>query len=196
MSTSGTVDITAAGAGLGSNKFLREQLDPSRYGAHSKPAFARIYGFSYEGAYTPLAKPAIFLVHGEGESAATKSVRIALTKEKEQNDSDEDCTTDIDDAVLKLKLKDPCGVSQTLSLFIGDTSLAPAPTKLNKSGVAAKTWEFASDVRLWEYDRGDFSLRLDIDSGPLERILVDREQGGDEMPYFRGQRTRLRGPGE
>ena len=50
-----------------------------------------------------------------------------------------------------------------------------------------KCCEFSSDIRVWEYDRGDFSLRLDIDSGPLERILIDAELGSDDtMPYFRG----------
>ena len=53
---------------------------------------------------------------------------------------------------------------------------------------------FAGDIRVWEYDRGDFSLRLDVESGPLERLLPD----GDDMamPYFKGAKTRLRGPGE
>ena len=64
---------------------------------------------------------------------------------------------------------------------------------VDNSGVAAKDWDFSADVRIWEYDRADFSLRLDVDSGPLERILIDREEVGEDMPYFRGQRTRLRG---
>jgi hypothetical protein len=67
---------------------------------------------------------------------------------------------------------------------------------LDQSGVAAKDWVLPPDIRVWEYDRGDFSLRLDIDSGPLERILIEAEEGKDEMPYFRGVRTRLRSPGE
>jgi len=50
------------GRRLGQNKQLEEQLaDDSR--------FARIYGFSYEGAYYELPSPTLFLVHGEGESA-------------------------------------------------------------------------------------------------------------------------------
>ncbi len=68
-----------------------------------------------------------------------------------------------------------------------------AATPVDNSGVAAKEWEFSTDVKIWEYDRADFSLRLDIDSGPLDRILIDREEAGDEMPYFRGSKTRLRG---
>ena len=31
----------------------------------------------------------------------------------------------------------------------------------------------AGDIMVWEYDRADFSLRLDVESGPLERILIE-----------------------
>ena len=37
----------------------------------SNARFARIYGFSYEGRYYDLSKPAIFLVHGDGDAAGT-----------------------------------------------------------------------------------------------------------------------------
>lgn len=54
----------------------------------------------------------------------------------------------------------------------------------------------AGDIMVWEYDRADFSLRLDVESGPLERILIEAEGDEGQMPYFRGSKTRLRGPGE
>lgn len=46
------------------------------------------------------------------------------------------------------------------------------------SGVVARDWEFAApgpdgpDLRMWEYDKGDFSLRLDVDTGPLDQVLL------------------------
>lgn len=141
------VDLSGAAAGLGANRFLREQLEPG-----TEPHFARIYGFCYMGRYTPLSRAAIFLVHGPGEKA----------------------------------------VDPTAAKGGG----AAGPHTIEESGQAFKCGEFASDVRLWEYDRGDFSLRLDIDSGPLERILLDSEEGGDAPPYFRQSKTRMRGPGE
>jgi hypothetical protein len=73
---------------------------------------------------------------------------------------------------------------------------ATGPNSVDFSGEAMKCCEFSSDIRVWEYDRGDFSLRLDVDSGPLERILIDIETGDDGMPYFRQRKTRLRGAGE
>jgi hypothetical protein len=171
------INITAAGAGLGNNKFLQHQLE-----ATANPKFARIYGYSYEGAYTPLAKPTIFLVHGDGEKAAPKSVAFEVVKEEVESP-------------FIFQLNTPDDKPQQVNLFIDGAGLAPSPTKLDKSGVAAKTWEFASDVRIWEYDRGDFSLRLDIDSGPLERLLINCDES-DKMPYFGSSRTRLRGPND
>jgi hypothetical protein len=41
------------------------------------------------------------------------------------------------------------------------------------SGVAARDWEFEGDVRVWKYDRLDYTLRCDIDTGPLEDLLVN-----------------------
>ncbi|SDR60747.1 hypothetical protein SAMN05444161_7785 [Rhizobiales bacterium GAS191] len=121
------------------NQFLSNQLQDTI--GKDKAHFARIYGFSYQGHYYTLAKPAVFLVHGEG-----------------------------------------------LALFQGDDapgSLAAAVggsanrTTLDESGVMAREWEFASqfskkmpDIRYWEYEKGDFSVRLDIDSGPLDQILL------------------------
>ena len=78
-----------------------------------------------------------------------------------------------------------------------DASFAPAIGSPDFSGVGAKNWEFTLGIRVWEYDRADFSLRLDVDSGPLERILVEAESGGDDrMPYFGNRIVRRRGPGE
>ena len=49
-------------------------------------------------------------------------------------------------------------------------------TTTDQSGVIAREWEFASptnqDLRYWEYEKGDFSLRLEPEAGPLEQILL------------------------
>ena len=106
---------------LGANHFLKDQL------AADKARLARIYGFSFEGQYYELPKPALFLVHGEGEILA----RGSNTR-----------------------------------------------SEIDTSGVMARDWEFSeptstNDIRMWEYDKGDFSIRLDIDSGQLWQILLE-----------------------
>ncbi|MBV9522633.1 MAG: hypothetical protein JO010_07560, partial [Alphaproteobacteria bacterium] len=106
---------------IGANHFLKHQLQAD--GAR----FARIYGFSYEGAYYALPRPALFLVHREGEAV----------------------------------------------------SISPNDyrTNMNTSGVAAREWEFSSgdksDLRRWDYDKGDFSIRMDIETGPFDQILLE-----------------------
>jgi len=107
----------------GANNFLRRQLKAP--GAR----LARIFGFSYEGHYYDLPKPAMFLVHGPGEP-------VTVSRHEPRS-------------------------------------------SLETSGVVAREWEFSADARTadpelrrWDYDKGDFSIRLDIETGPLEQILL------------------------
>jgi hypothetical protein len=111
----------------GQNNFLQQQLnDPT-----SK--LARIYGFSFEGQYYDLAKPALFLVHGDGEVA---------------------------DQVV--------GAG-------GNARQARAPEEADRTGVAAQGYSFSEDVRVWSYDGGDYSIRLDVETGTFDQILLDAE---------------------
>lgn len=52
---------------------------------------------------------------------------------------------------------------------------ATGATRTERSGVAIKDWEFSWDIRVWEYDKGDFSLRMEVISGTLEEILLEAE---------------------
>lgn len=85
---------------------------------------ARIYAFSYEGAYFDLARPALYLVHGPGEDISK-------------------------------------------------------PIAVETSGIPATPDEFASDQKVWAYDKADLSIRLDVDTGTLEQILLERELQAD-----------------
>jgi hypothetical protein len=57
------------------------------------------------------------------------------------------------------------------------------PSTVDQSGVAGREWDFSgntggglapdpNDLVYWEYEKGDFSLRLDLDAGPFEQILL------------------------
>src|SRR5260221_3065282 len=70
----------------------------------------------------------------------------------------------------------------------GGATTGGGRTTLDASGVIARDWEFASsdpktkDLRMWEYDKGDFSIRLDIETGPFEQILLDAVlRGGSSL---------------
>lgn len=130
----------------GQNKFLQDQLE------EPDATIARIYGFSYEDNYYDLPKPALFLVHGDGEDAET-------------------------------------GVG-------GNPRASRAPDTPDRSGVAAQSYSLADDLKVWSYDKGDFSVRFDIETGPLEQILLEARAAPDPRQVtFGGSRLHLRNPG-
>ncbi len=126
------------GGALGANHFLRDQL------ADTTAKFARIYGFSYEGAYYNLSRPAIFLVHGDGTPAFPP-------------------------------VPSAPGTSTPPPTPPPHSQMARGPGTTDQSGVAEKGWDFSSDIMMWEYDKGDFSLRLDVTVGTFEDILLEAE---------------------
>ncbi len=119
--------FSAAGlpTALGDNNFLSKQI--KKTGAR----FARIYGFSYEGAYYPLSRPVVFLVHTDGTPAPPAAP--------------------------------------------GAAKAARGPSTTDQSGEARMDAKFSSDIMMWDYDKGDFSLRLDITAGTFEDILLEAE---------------------
>ncbi len=123
---------------LGFNKFLQQLAVPKQNNEHNgdngndendednTPVLARIYAFSFEGAFYNLPRPGIFLVHGPGK---------------------------------------PIQGSGTF-----DDGKGPL---LDDSGIPAREFVFETDVKYWEYDKDDLSLRLDSFSGTLEDILIE-----------------------
>jgi hypothetical protein len=51
------------------------------------------------------------------------------------------------------------------------------PARLGLAQLDSNT-TFASDLRFWAYDRLDQIIRLDLSSGTLQKLVVDRETGG------------------
>jgi hypothetical protein len=120
------------------NNFLANQMVDNTGKNATAAQFARIYAFSYQGHLYTLPKPAVFLVHGDGQPLYTTG--------------------------------DGAGAKGSYT--------HATRTTLDESGVIAREWEFASQVKggeelyYWEYEKGDFSVRLDIDSGPFDQILL------------------------
>lgn len=143
----------------GQNKFLAKQFsqlitpntNPAKPPIPTNPdlRLARIYAFSFEGHYFDLAKPAIFVVHGDGAAA-------------------EDSHVD---------KKQPRG-----------------PDSADKTGVATEGYSFSHDMRVWEYEKSDLSLRLDTFSGTFEQILLEAEIRPDRSAsYVSGFDARVSG---
>jgi len=51
--------------------------------------------------------------------------------------------------------------------------LSTAPLDPSKSGVAAADFQMSADVMYWEYDKADFTIRMDLMTGMFEQVLLD-----------------------
>ena len=92
------------------------------------PVLARIYAFSFEGHSWDLYKPAIFVVHGDGQPAEP--------------------------------IRPPNRAGR-------------APGSADETGVAAQSYSYSEDMMMWPYDKDDISIRLDVETGPFEQILLE-----------------------
>ncbi|WP_442582346.1 hypothetical protein ACSBOB_10525 [Mesorhizobium sp. ASY16-5R] len=57
--------------------------------------------------------------------------------------------------------------------------LARSPGSSALTGLGSQTRSLAKDMRVWIYDKGDFSMRFNVETGPLEQILLAAETAGD-----------------
>ena len=137
-------DSEFGGPKLGANNYLRAQL------MAEDARLARIFAFSFEGAFFELAKPAIFLVHGVG-----------------------------------MRPDEPAPKDKEGKVEYGRLSRSPGSSAV--SGLARQTGAFAKDLKVWIYDKGDFSMRLDAETGTLEHILLAAEL--DEEAWSSGGRS-------
>jgi hypothetical protein len=48
-----------------------------------------------------------------------------------------------------------------------------APRQPSLSGVGAADFEFADDIRVWSYDKADYTIRMDVETGMFEQVLLD-----------------------
>ena len=132
---------------LGANNFLEDQLA-------EQPVVVRVYGYSFEGHYYDMAKPAIFLLHGPGS----------------------------DPEAFRPGLATP------------EARVSRAPADADRTGVAGQDGSFSEDMRVWSYDKGDFSIRMDTESGSFEEILLGSECGGT-LGAYSGMDARIRSSG-
>jgi uncharacterized membrane protein YgcG len=78
------------------------------------------------------------------------------------------------DAPILLLVHGPGAVAER---FASDPRASRAPESPDRSGSAAQEHSFADDIRVWSYDKGDFTVRMDSLTGPIEDILLKMELG-------------------
>jgi hypothetical protein len=131
----------------GKNKQLFDQFEDA--------SFAKIFGFSYEGRYYDLARPTLFMVHGDG---------------------------------------DPATLPGELSAGVDNPHLARAPLQASAIGLAAADFQFTDELRVWSYDKADYTIRMDVETGMFEQVLLEAELDEDAIAsFYGGQRARVSG---
>jgi hypothetical protein len=71
----------------------------------------------------------------------------------------------------------------------GGANRARAPREPSLTGIAATDFQFADDLRVWAYDQSDYTIRMDMDSGMFEDILLDPFFNGDSGSRVSGARV-------
>ncbi|KIC40990.1 hypothetical protein RA28_21705 [Ruegeria sp. ANG-S4] len=56
---------------------------------------------------------------------------------------------------------------------------ARAPNNPSLGGVAAADYQIADDIRVWDYDKADYTIRMDTMAGQFEQVLLDIYFGFD-----------------
>ncbi|WP_170516187.1 hypothetical protein [Ruegeria atlantica] len=63
-----------------------------------------------------------------------------------------------------------------------------APTEPSVGGVAAADFQIANDIKVWNYDKADQTMRMDVMTGQFEQVLLDIYFGFDS-PAVSGARV-------
>ena len=69
------------------------------------------------------------------------------------------------------------------------THVARAPLAPTLTGVGAADFQLAEDIKVWSYDKADYTIRLDVQSGMFEQVLLDIFFGGGGGPGVSGARV-------
>lgn len=56
-----------------------------------------------------------------------------------------------------------------------DERTSRAPSSVEQTGLPAQIGSFAKDIRVWVYDKGDFTMRLDALTGTFDEVLLSIE---------------------
>jgi len=57
------------------------------------------------------------------------------------------------------------------------SNLSRAPRDPSIGGMAAADFQFADDIRVWDYDKADYTIRMDVATGMFEQVLLDATLG-------------------
>ena len=74
--------------------------------------------------------------------------------------------------------------------FPGLEVIARSPPSPSKTGLGSQIGSFARSLKVWAYDKSDFTLRLDLATGTFEQTLLAPEAGySDPLALGSGARS-------
>jgi hypothetical protein len=73
-----------------------------------------------------------------------------------------------------------------------DVRATRAPGISEQTGLASQIGSFAKDMRVWAYDKSDFTIRMDVLTGPFDEVLLGMDVGGAD-PRSLGSMARSSG---
>lgn len=74
---------------------------------------------------------------------------------------------DGDGDLVSEKAKDPAAAGDDPS------HRSRAPRSPEYGGLASSEFQFADDIRVWSYDKSDYTIRMDVASGMIEQVLLE-----------------------
>lgn len=70
------------------------------------------------------------------------------------------------------------GDGELVAEDLGKFSPARAPSPTGLTGLAAADFDFADGLRVWSYDKADYTVRMDVETGMFEDVLLAAILGG------------------
>ncbi|MFK0688840.1 hypothetical protein ACFX5Q_11615 [Mesorhizobium sp. IMUNJ 23033] len=70
------------------------------------------------------------------------------------------------------------GDGELVAEELGKFSPARSPSPTGLTGFAAADFEFSDGLRVWSYDKADYTIRMDVETGMFEDVLLAAMFGG------------------
>lgn len=67
------------------------------------------------------------------------------------------------------------------------------PDDTDKTGVASQPYSFSADMRVWRYDKDDLSIRLDLETGTFDQILLEAQLRPEKRGSYSGAEAKIAG---
>lgn len=69
---------------------------------------------------------------------------------------------------------------------------ARAPRSSALTGLASAGFDFADDLKVWSYDEADYTIRMDVETGMFERVLLEAmfDPDSERIPQAKGMHAR------